>query len=173
MKSEIFNMVLSLIERREKTVMSLEQALKAAVYRPGDEYLMAQIAEKNGWNINTFRSSINPTTPTHKANIYHFEAILDETKDSRIMDSVCAIHGNAAWFELPQTENLNTADFVMKIGKLAQEQGDLSQSVAKAIGDGCISEDELAVIRKDAFELIRVVSTILAMAEEQHRGDHA
>ncbi|MFX6544581.1 phage regulatory CII family protein, partial [Acinetobacter baumannii] len=76
-------MVLSLIERREKTVMSLEQALKAAVYRPGDEYLMAQIAEKNGWNINTFRSSINPTTPTHKANIYHFEAILDETKDSR------------------------------------------------------------------------------------------
>ncbi|MFH4155620.1 Rha family transcriptional regulator, partial [Acinetobacter baumannii] len=36
-------MVLSLIERREKTVMSLEQALKAAVYRPGDEYLMAQI----------------------------------------------------------------------------------------------------------------------------------
>lgn len=173
MKSEIFNMVLSLIERREKTVMSLEQALKAAVYRPGDEYLMAQIAEKNGWNINTFRSSINPTTPTHKANIYHFEAILDETKDSRIMDSVCAIHGNAAWFELPKTENLNTTDFVMKIGKLAQEQGDLSQSVAKAIGDGCISEDELAVIRKDAFELIRVVSTILAMAEEQHRGDHA
>ncbi|MFX6888094.1 phage regulatory CII family protein, partial [Acinetobacter baumannii] len=85
-------------------------------------------------------------TPTHKANIYHFEAILDETKDSRIMDSVCAIHGNAAWFELPKTENLNTADFVMKIGKLAQEQGDLSQSVAKAIGDGCISEDELAVI---------------------------
>ncbi|BBT50013.1 hypothetical protein WP8W18E11_25430 [Acinetobacter baumannii] len=166
-------MVLSLIERREKTVMSLEQALKAAVYRPGDEYLMAQIAEKNGWNINTFRSSINPTTPTHKANIYHFEAILDETKDSRIMDSVCGIHGNAAWFELPKTENLNTADFVMKIGKLAQEQGDLSQSVAKAIGDGCISEDELAVIRKDAFELIRVVSTILAMAEEQHRGDHA
>ncbi len=169
---EIFNMVLSLIERREKTVMSLEQALKAAVYRPGDEYLMAQIAEKNGWNINTFRSSINPTTPTHKANIYHFEAILDETKDSRIMDSVCAIHGNAAWFELPKTENLNTADFVMKIGKLAQEQGDLSQSVAKAIGDGCISADELAVIRKDAFELIRVVSTILAMAEENYRGEH-
>ncbi len=169
---EIFNMVLSLIERREKTVMSLEQALKAAVYRPGDEYLMAQIAEKNGWNINTFRSSINPTTPTHKANIYHFEAILDETKDSRIMDSVCAIHGNAAWFELPKTENLNTADFVMKIGKLAQEQGDLSQSVAKAIGDGCISADELAVIRKDAFELIRVVSTILAMAEEHYRGEH-
>lgn len=163
-------MFLSLTERREKTVMSLEQAIKAAVYRPGDEYVMAKIAEKNGWNINTFRSSLNPTTPTHKPNIYHFEAILSETKDPRIMDSVCATHGNAAWFELPKTENLSTTDFVMKIGKLAQEQGDLSQSVAKAIGDGCISKDELAVIRKEAFELIRVVSNILAMAEKQHEG---
>jgi hypothetical protein len=61
----------------------------------------------------------------------------------------------------------------MKIGKLAREQGDLSQSIATAIGDGVISEDELSVIRKDAFELIRVVSTLLAMAEEQYRGDHA
>ncbi len=165
-------MVLSLSERREKTVMSLEMALKAAVYRPNDDSLMAEIAEENAFNINTFRSSLNPTTPTHKANIYHLEAVLQKTKDPRIMDSICSIHGNAAWFELPKTENLITADFVMKIGKLAQEQGDLSQSVAKAIGDGRISEDELAIIRKDAFELIRVVSTILAMAEEQHRGEH-
>ncbi|QNX02776.1 Rha family transcriptional regulator [Acinetobacter seifertii] len=165
-------MVLSLSERREKTVMSLEMALKAAVYRPNDDSLMAEIAEENAFNINTFRSSLNPTTPTHKANIYHLEAVLQKTKDPRILDSICAIHGNAAWFELPKTENINTADFVMKIGKLAQEQGDLSQSVAKAIGDGRISEDELATIRKDAFELIRVVSTILAMAEEQHRGEH-
>lgn len=39
------------------------------------------------------------------------------------MDSI-AILGNAAWFELPKHENLNIADFVMKIGKkLAREQG--------------------------------------------------
>lgn len=161
-----------MIKNKDK-VLSLAVALREAVYAKDDQSLMSRIAEKNCWNITTFRNSLCPTTESHKANIYHFEAVLNETQDSRIMDSVCAIHGNAAWFELPQAENLSTADFVMKIGKLAREQGDLSQSIATAIGDGVISEDELSVIRKDAFELIRVVSTLLAMAEEQYRGDHA
>jgi len=161
-----------MIKNKDK-VLSLAVALREAVYAKDDQSLMSRIAEKNCWNITTFRNSLCPTTESHKANIYHFEAVLNETQDSRIMDSVCAIHGNAAWFELPQAENLSTADFVMKIGKLAREQGDLSQSIATAIGDGVISEDELSVIRKDAFELIRVVSTLLAMAEKQYRGDHA
>ena len=161
-----------MIKNKDK-VLSLAVALREAVYAKDDQSLMSRIAEKNCWNITTFRNSLCPTTESHKANIYHFEAVLNETQDSRIMDSVCAIHGNAAWFELPLAENLSTSDFVMKIGKLAREQGDLSQSIATAIGDGVISEDELSVIRKDAFELIRVVSTLLAMAEKQYRGDHA
>lgn len=33
-------------ERTERTVMTLEMSLKAAVYRPNDDSLMAQIAEK-------------------------------------------------------------------------------------------------------------------------------
>lgn len=50
-------MVLSLIERRERAVMPLELALKASVSRPNDDCMMAHIAEKNGFNINTFRNS--------------------------------------------------------------------------------------------------------------------
>ena len=165
-------MVLSLIERRERAVMPLELALKASVSRPNDDCMMAHIAEKNGFNINTFRSSLNPTTPTHKPNIYHLEAVLSETQDGRIMDSICAIHGNAAWFELPKPEHLNTSDFVMKIGKLAREQGDLSQSIATAIGDRVISEDELAVIQKDVMDLVRVALTLLAMVEQQHDAEY-
>lgn len=161
-----------MINKKEK-VLPLSLALRAAVYAKDDQSLISRIAEKNCWNLTTFRNSLCPTTTTHKANIHHFEAVLNETRDGGIMDSVCAIHGNAAWFELPQLENLTKADFVMKIGKLAQEQGDLSQSIATAIGDGVISGEELSVIRKDAYELIRVVSTLLAMAEEQYRGDHA
>ena len=163
-------MVLSLIERRERAVMPLELALKAAVYRPNDDCVMAQIAEKNGFNINTFRSSLNPTTPTHKANIYHLEAVLSETKDGRIMDSICAIHGNAAWFELPKVEVLSSADFIFKVGKLAHENGDLIQSIVAAINDNVITGDELAVIRKEAYELIGIASTLLAMAELHHEG---
>lgn len=158
-------MQLTNTERRERTIMSLTMALKAAVYRQSDDSLMAIIAEKNGFNINTFRSSLNPTTPTHKPNIYHLEAVLAETQDSRIMDSICAIHGNAGWYELPKIADLNATDFVKKIGSLAREQGDLAQSIAEAISDNRISNDEHNIIQKDVLDLIRVALTLLAMVE--------
>ena len=156
-----------MINKKEK-VLPLSLALRAAVYAKDDQSLISRIAEKNCWNLTTFRNSLCPTTTTHKANIHHFEAVLNETRDSGIMDSVCAIHGNAAWFELPLLENLSKSDFIMKIGKLAQEQGDLSLSIANAIGDGVISSDELAVIQKDVMDLVRVALTLLAMVEQQH-----
>ena len=157
-------------ERAQMTVMSLQMALKASVYRHNDDSMMAYISEKNGWNINTFRSSLNPTTPTHKPNIYHLEGVLAETKDARIMDSICAIHGNAAWFELPKVNVLSDSDFISKVGRLAQENGDLVQSIVTAIKDGVISADELAVIRKESYDLIRIAAPLLAMAELHHEG---
>ena len=78
-------MRLTVNEKRKRAVMSLEMSLKAAVDSESDDSVMHRIAQKNGFNINTFRSSLNPTTPTHKANIYHLEAVLAETRDPRIM----------------------------------------------------------------------------------------
>lgn len=172
MNWEILNMFLSLAERREKTVLPLEQALKAAVYKSGNDFLLAQIAEKNCWSLNTLRSAINPTTPTHKANIYHFEAVLAETKDPRLMDSICATHGNAGWFELPQVKGLKDSDFMAQIGVLAREQGDLSQSVANAISDRVITKDEAAIIQKDVLSLVRATMNLYAMVEAyQEQGN--
>ena len=164
-------MRLTVNEKRKRAVMSLEMSLKAAVDSESDDSVMHRIAQKNGFNINTFRSSLNPTTPTHKANIYHLEAVLSETQDPRIMDSLCAIHGNAAWFELPEIEHMNQINFMNKIGKLAREQGVLAQSIAAALSDGSINNDELSVIRKDAYDLIRITATLLAMAEKQYRSE--
>ena len=164
-------MRLTVNEKRKRAVMSLEMSLKAAVDSESDDSVMHRIAQKNGFNINTFRSSLNPTTPTHKANIYHLEAVLAETRDHRIMDSLCAIHGNAAWFELPEIEHMDQINFMSKIGKLAREQGVLAQSIAAALSDGSINNDELSVIRKDAYDLIRIAATLLAMAEKQYRSE--
>lgn len=159
-----------MINKKEK-ILPLAMALRAAVYSEEDFSLMAYIAEKNCWNITTFRNSLCPTTSTHKANIHHFEAVLSETRDARIMDSICAIHGNASWFELPKVEVLSSSDFVMKVGNLAHENGDLTQSIVAAINDSVITEDELEVIRKDAHDLIRVAATLLAMAELRHQRE--
>lgn len=157
--------------KNSNTVLSLELALKAAIYTSEEQSIISRIAEKNGWNITTLRNSLCPTTQTHKANIYHLEAVLSETKDFRIMDSLCAIHGNAAWFELPRVEVLSNADFIMKVGKLAHETGDLTQSIVAAINDSLITDDELAVIRKEAFDLIRIAAMLLSMSE-LHNKEH-
>jgi hypothetical protein len=153
-----------MINKKDK-VLPLSMALRAAVYSDGDQSLISRIAEKNCWNITTFRNSLCPTTTTHKANIYHLEAVLAETKDPRIMDSICAIHGKAAWLELPDLHETTETNFLKKIGKLAREQGELSQSIAEAISDKSICSDEYDVIHKDVMDLIRVALTLLAMVE--------
>ncbi|WP_336916616.1 phage regulatory CII family protein [Acinetobacter modestus] len=159
-------MLLTLDERKKVAVLSLELAIKAAVSNSDkDDCMLAIIAQKNGFNINTFRSSVNPSTTTHKANIHHLEAILAETQDPRIMDSLCAIHGNAGWFELPETKGLKDSDFINKIGHLAREQGDLSQSVAMAISDKVITKDEADVIHKDVLNLVRATMNLYALVE--------
>lgn len=84
------------------------------------------------------------------------------------MDSICVIHGNAGWFELPQvTEDLNHAEYITQIGQLAQEQGALSQSIATAISDGRITNLEHDEIYQEVLDLVRVASTLMAMVKKQ------
>ena len=154
--------------KKNRKVLPLSMALRAAVYSETDYSLMAHIAEKNCWNITTFRNSLCPTTTTHKANIYHLEAVLAETRDPGIMDSLCAIHGNAGWFEFPEiTEDLDQSNYISKVGELAQEQGELAQSIANAVADGRITKFEVDEIYQEVLDLVRVATSLLAMVKKQ------
>ena len=154
--------------KKNRKVLPLSMALRAAVYSETDHSLMAHIAEKNCWNITTFRNSLCPTTTTHKANIYHLEAVLAETRDPGIMDSLCAIHGNAGWFEFPAiTEDLGQSNCIIKVGELAQEQGELAQSIANAVADGRITKVEEDEIYQEVLDLVRVATSLLAMVKKQ------
>lgn len=154
--------------KKNRKVLPLSMALRAAVYSETDHSLMAHIAEKNCWNITTFRNSLCPTTTTHKANIYHLEAVLAETRDPGIMDSLCAIHGNAGWFEFPAiTEDLDQSNYIIKVGALAQEQGELAQSIANAVADGRVTKVEEDEIYQEVLDLVRVATSLLAMVKKQ------
>jgi hypothetical protein len=154
--------------KKNRKVLPLSMALRAAVYSETDHSLMAHIAEKNCWNITTFRNSLCPTTTTHKANIYHLEAVLAETRDPGIMDSICAIHGNAGWFEFPEiSEDLDQSNYISKVGELAQEQGELAQSIANAVADGRITKFEVDEIYQEVLDLVRVATSLLAMVKKQ------
>ena len=154
--------------KKNRKVLPLSMALRAAVYSETDHSLMAHIAEKNCWNITTFRNSLCPTTTTHKANIYHLEAVLAETRDPGIMNNLCAIHGNAGWFEFPEiTEDLEHSNYISKVGALAQEQGELAQSIANAVADGRITKLEEDEIYQEVLDLVRVATSLLAMVKKQ------
>ena len=154
--------------KKNRKVLPLSMALRAAVYSETDHSLMAHIAEKNCWNITTFRNSLCPTTTTHKANIYQLEAVLAETRDPGIMDSICAIHGNAGWFEFPEiSEDLDQSNYISKVGELAQEQGELAQSIANAVADGRITKLEEDEIYQEVLDLVRVATSLLAMVKKQ------
>lgn len=156
-----------MINKKDK-VLPLSMALRAAVYSEGDQSLISHIAEKNCWNVTTFRNSLCPTTTTHKANIYHLEAVLAETRDPGIMDSICAIHGSAGWFEFPKlNEHLDQVNYLGKIGELAQEQGALAQSIANAVSDGRITKLEEDGIYQEVLDLVRVATSLLAMVKKQ------
>lgn len=155
--------------KKNRKVLPLSMALRAAVYSETDHSLMAHIAEKNCWNITTFRNSLCPTTTTHKANIYHLEAVLAETRDPGIMDSLCAIHGNAGWFEFPKvSENFDQVSYLSRVGELAKEQGALAQSIANAVADGRITKVEEDEIYQEVLDLVRVATSLLAMVKKQH-----
>ena len=154
--------------KKNRKVLPLSMALRAAVYSETDHSLMAHIAEKNCWNITTFRNSLCPTTTTHKANVYQLEAVLAETRDPGIMDSICAIHGNAGWFEFPEiSEDLDQSNYISKVGELAQEQGELAQSIANAVADGRITKFEVDEIYQEVLDLVRVATSLLAMVKQQ------
>lgn len=154
--------------KKNRKVLPLSMALRAAVYSETDHSLMAHIAEKNCWNITTFRNSLCPTTTTHKANIYHLEAVLAETRDPGIMDSICAIHGNAGWFEFPKvSENFDQVSYLSRVGELAKEQGALAQSIANAVADGRITKVEENEIYQEVLDLVRVATSLLAMVKKQ------
>ena len=154
--------------KKNRKVLPLSMALRAAVYSETDHSLMAHIAEKNCWNLTTFRNSLCPTTTTHKANIYHLEAVLAETRDPGIMDSICAIHGNAGWFEFPKvSENFDQVSYLSRVGELAKEQGALAQSIANAVADGRITKVEENEIYQEVLDLVRVATSLLAMVKKQ------
>lgn len=156
------------MKTKNDKILPLSMALRSAVYSNSDQSLISLIAEKNCWNITTFRNSLCPTTTTHKANIYHLEAVLAETRDSGIMDSICAIHGNAGWFEFPKVDDdFNETNYLKKIGELAQEQGALAQSIANAVVDGHITKNEEDEIYQEVLDLVRVATSLLAMVKKQ------
>lgn len=141
--------------------------LQVAIYRAcKDQHgSISAIAEIHGFDRDYFNNQID----VHKTNSYvspeGIEAVISYTKDPRILDSICAAHGEAGWFELPNVDELDQSDFMHGLAGACNEVGNLSKTICESISDDHISSIEYATIDKNCMAMIRAALRIRAMAK--------
>ncbi len=147
---------LSCVDRAQREVLTLELALyHAARDYPGGAAAIAAVAGRNATTLQ-HKLSLTNTNPNHVINIREFGDILEVTKDRRILDSVHALVGDTIWQELAEAytndmpETLTTG-----IAVYFRQVADLADTWAKSIGDGVVSDHELAEIRLQVFRGIQ------------------
>lgn len=150
------------LSRTASSVMPLEMALYLAVQPHG---IKTEIAAKNDFDRQRFINQCDIHKPGYQLTIAGFAAILEHTRDPRVMDSICALFSNIGWFELPDMKELEQGDFMKAIGQSASKLGDLSKTVCMAASDHKITVMENAVIQKEGLAVIREAARLMAMAD--------
>lgn len=148
-------------ERADRCVLTLEQSVyQACKTRRG---ALGQIAEVYGVNYNTLALQTNPNRKCHTLAPETIELVLEHTQSPRIMDAICAAHGNAGWFLLP--DESTQSDEIVDIAMLGQKFADMNSTSLEAYADKIIEPDELASIKKFGYALIGHIQTIIKNAE--------
>lgn len=148
-------------ERAEHCVLPLEQA----VYRATKDQRgsTGAICEIHGLKYNTVAHQLNPDHDSHTLSPQLIEIVLSHTKDTRILDSICAAHGGVGWFLLPQPDELNALQH--NLSEVSQSTADLFKTTLASIADDEITADELASIRKDCHMAHAAIQALLQAAE--------
>jgi hypothetical protein len=145
---------LNCADRANREVLTLELAL----YHAARDYLggAAAIAATTGRNPTTMQHKLSPTHPSHTVNIQEFGEILELTKDRRILDAVHALVGDTIWQELAESYTNDMPETLTAgIATYFRQVADLADTWAKSIGDGAVSNQELAEIRLQVFRGIQ------------------
>lgn len=148
-------------QRAEHCVLSLEQAVyHACKTRRG---ALGQIADVYGVNYNTLALQVNPNRSCHTLAPETIELVLEHTQSPRIMDAICAAHGNAGWFLLPDHDA--GAGDISDIAGLGKRFADLNTASLLAYQDNIINTDEYAEMQKVGHALLSQIQTVLNNAK--------
>lgn len=148
-------------ERADKCVLSLEQAIYQTTKR--ERGLVGAICSIYGLNYNTVSAQINPNNDSHTLSPDTIEYVLTHAQNkSLIMDAICCAHGNAAWFELPDTDGGEMLDDILALG---QKFVDMNSTTIEALADRVITQDEYKAMQKVGHALIGQIQKILKTAK--------
>ncbi len=152
-------------ERAAKCLLSLQQALYHATR--DNRGSVGAIADIYGINASTLHLKVNPNRETHHCNPEDIERILSYTRDPRIMDAICAAHGRAVWYELPDIGNRSGTELFAGFGDVSERVGMLGKRLFEAVQDGCIDADELDALTRASMELQSATAALIEMARRK------
>lgn len=148
--------------------LTIEQGLYwAAKDHPGGATAIAAVY---GLNPNVLGNSLNPHNMQHKPNLKHFAAVLEVTKDSRILNAVGQLAGGV-FIPVGEFEGVVGDDAILdNMLSLVEAVGDYGRTVRNSLADGTISPREWFDLQDAAIEGIKAIHLVLANCE-QMRGD--
>ena len=146
--------------------------LKQAVYQAckKEHGTIAAIAATFGCNPHTLSLQINPNRDGHTLPPETIEMVIDYTKDTGILDSICAAHGNAGWFLLPDDDTNDQTEYMKNLGELGQKFGEMLNTAVNAHADAVITPAEYDEIAKVSNALM---ATIKALTESARKNMEA
>lgn len=156
-------------QRAASTILPLKAALYHAVHaqRGG----VGAFAGAFGFNANTLQHKLNLNNEgRHVLSVTEFEAIVSFTRDPRIMDSLCNLYGNAAWYDLGGLADNSKSGLFRQVADMVALVGETAKDVANAMADGRIDADELARLERDAVQMHAAIQTLVGMARAQMEG---
>ena len=126
------------------------------------------------------RMGKNSTTLSHelrgqgtaKLGLLDAEALTDLSDDNRILEAWNAKRGLVV-IRMPQLQSSNAGECMDKLSSLARDFSELVSEVAADLGDGRVSDNELARIEREAADVLGATHALLAAARALNAKGHA
>jgi len=144
-------------------VLTLQQALYHAINDyPGRLGAICAVA---GWESNGSKSNKFSLTQPQLPNLDEIEMVLGITRDPRILTAIC--HPVGAVWHWAGDVPAEPADLdVLACGSDVMDRANGAlQELVKALADGTVSGDEMALIRQRGYELQQSLARLLQVAE--------
>jgi|GEM_PF-1931670 len=150
--------MLPIEQRIKRKPLSLQQAIHAAAKRyPGG---ICAIATLYRFNPRTLQNKLNPTQPG-SVNINEFEAILQCTRSTRVLDAIGYI-ARCTWIDLGQFDETAEQQVRETALRLLQDMAEITSDLQDALAAGAIKPRQLESFQQTAGQLIAALHTEVA-----------
>lgn len=152
----------------QSQVLTIEQSLYwAAKDHPGGATAIAAIY---GFNPQVMSNSLNVNNTQHKPNLKHFAAVLEATRDPRILNAVGQLV-DGVFIPVGKCEEIAGDDAILdNMLRVVESIGDYGRTVRKSISDGDVDNKEWFELQNAALEGIKAIHMVLHNCS-QLRGD--